>query len=193
MVSALDAESSRASPAARRLSSLLSIGPAGCRRGAWPARRSHVASVGAALRRAAAVDRDRPLLFPHVWEHHYGKIAAVWSALVIVPLAVAYGRLGRARKACCTRCCSNTCPSSSCSSRCSPSPAASSSAATSTARRWPTRRCSLIGALPRQRRRHHRRLDDPDPPAHPRQRQPPPTTRMSSSSSSSSSPTSAAR
>ncbi len=32
-----------------------------------------------------------PLLFPHVWEHHYGKFAAVWSALVVVPLAIAYG------------------------------------------------------------------------------------------------------
>lgn len=27
-----------------------------------------------------------PLFFHHVWEHHYGKIAAFWSALVIVPL-----------------------------------------------------------------------------------------------------------
>ncbi len=32
-----------------------------------------------------------PLLFPHLWEHHYGKFAALWSALVVVPLAVAYG------------------------------------------------------------------------------------------------------
>lgn len=27
-----------------------------------------------------------PLLFPHVWEHHYGKFSAFWAALVIVPL-----------------------------------------------------------------------------------------------------------
>lgn len=27
-----------------------------------------------------------PLLFPHVWEHHYGKFAAFWSACVIIPL-----------------------------------------------------------------------------------------------------------
>ncbi len=27
-----------------------------------------------------------PLFYPHVWEHHYGKIAAFWAALVIVPL-----------------------------------------------------------------------------------------------------------
>ncbi|TPK48674.1 sodium:proton antiporter [Mesorhizobium sp. B2-5-4] len=32
-----------------------------------------------------------PLLFHHVWEHHYGKITALWAALVIVPLAVAFG------------------------------------------------------------------------------------------------------
>lgn len=32
-----------------------------------------------------------PLLFAHVWEHHYGKISAAWAALVIVPMAVAYG------------------------------------------------------------------------------------------------------
>lgn len=32
-----------------------------------------------------------PLLFPHVWERHYGKIAAVWALLVIVPIAVAFG------------------------------------------------------------------------------------------------------
>ena len=27
-----------------------------------------------------------PVFYPHVWEHHYGKIAAFWSALVVVPL-----------------------------------------------------------------------------------------------------------
>ncbi|MDX8478544.1 sodium:proton antiporter [Mesorhizobium sp. VK24D] len=32
-----------------------------------------------------------PLLFSHVWEHHYGKIAAAWAALVVVPLAIAFG------------------------------------------------------------------------------------------------------
>lgn len=32
-----------------------------------------------------------PLLFHHVWEHHHGKIAALWAALVIVPLAAAFG------------------------------------------------------------------------------------------------------
>ena len=32
-----------------------------------------------------------PLFFPHVWEHHYGKIAAFWAVLVAVPLALAYG------------------------------------------------------------------------------------------------------
>ena len=32
-----------------------------------------------------------PLLFHHVWEHHYGKIAALWAGLVVVPLALAFG------------------------------------------------------------------------------------------------------
>jgi len=32
-----------------------------------------------------------PLLFPHLWEHHYGKIAAGWAALVMIPLAGAFG------------------------------------------------------------------------------------------------------
>lgn len=27
-----------------------------------------------------------PLLFPHLWEHHYGKFAVFWSAAVVVPL-----------------------------------------------------------------------------------------------------------
>ena len=32
-----------------------------------------------------------PLFFPHVWEHHYGKISALWSALVIVPMILGFG------------------------------------------------------------------------------------------------------
>lgn len=32
-----------------------------------------------------------PLLYPHVWEHHYGKITALWAALVVVPMAIAFG------------------------------------------------------------------------------------------------------
>lgn len=32
-----------------------------------------------------------PLFFPQVWEHHYGKIAAGWSVLVIVPLLAMFG------------------------------------------------------------------------------------------------------
>jgi len=32
-----------------------------------------------------------PLLYPHFWEHHYGKFAAFWSALVIIPMAFIYG------------------------------------------------------------------------------------------------------
>src|SRR5690349_24467108 len=29
-----------------------------------------------------------PLLAPHVWEHHQGKIAALWGLLVLVPMAL---------------------------------------------------------------------------------------------------------
>ncbi|WP_367278213.1 sodium:proton antiporter [uncultured Alsobacter sp.] len=32
-----------------------------------------------------------PLMAPHLWEHHQGKIAAVWAGLVIVPLALTHG------------------------------------------------------------------------------------------------------
>jgi Na+/H+ antiporter NhaD/arsenite permease-like protein len=32
-----------------------------------------------------------PVLYPHVWEHHYGKFAAFWAALVIVPLFFTFG------------------------------------------------------------------------------------------------------
>jgi Na+/H+ antiporter NhaD/arsenite permease-like protein len=32
-----------------------------------------------------------PLLASHVWEHHHGKVAALWSALVLVPMAVVLG------------------------------------------------------------------------------------------------------
>ncbi|BCG91590.1 sodium:proton antiporter [Mesorhizobium sp. 131-2-1] len=32
-----------------------------------------------------------PLVFHHVWEHHYGKITAGWAALVVVPLAIVFG------------------------------------------------------------------------------------------------------
>jgi Na+/H+ antiporter NhaD/arsenite permease-like protein len=32
-----------------------------------------------------------PLLFPHVWEHHYGKFAAGWAALTLLPLAIVFG------------------------------------------------------------------------------------------------------
>jgi Na+/H+ antiporter NhaD/arsenite permease-like protein len=31
-----------------------------------------------------------PLFFPHVWEHHYGKFAAFWAALVIIPLYMSF-------------------------------------------------------------------------------------------------------
>ena len=32
-----------------------------------------------------------PLLYPHVWEHHYGKITAGWAALVVVQMTLAFG------------------------------------------------------------------------------------------------------
>jgi Na+/H+ antiporter NhaD/arsenite permease-like protein len=32
-----------------------------------------------------------PLLAPHAWEHHQGKIAALWALLVLVPMAVLIG------------------------------------------------------------------------------------------------------
>jgi Na+/H+ antiporter NhaD/arsenite permease-like protein len=32
-----------------------------------------------------------PLVAPHAWEHHQGKIAAAWSLLVLVPMALAFG------------------------------------------------------------------------------------------------------
>ena len=32
-----------------------------------------------------------PLLYPHFWEHHYGKIAAGWAALVVLPMIAHHG------------------------------------------------------------------------------------------------------
>lgn len=32
-----------------------------------------------------------PLAVPHFWHHHFGKVSAVWAALVIVPFAALYG------------------------------------------------------------------------------------------------------
>ena len=32
-----------------------------------------------------------PLLFHRIWEHHYGKITVLWSALVVLPLVAAFG------------------------------------------------------------------------------------------------------
>jgi Na+/H+ antiporter NhaD/arsenite permease-like protein len=32
-----------------------------------------------------------PLIAPHFWEHHFGKISAFWAALVIIPLALIFG------------------------------------------------------------------------------------------------------
>lgn len=27
-----------------------------------------------------------PVFYPHVWEHHFGKLTALWSALIVIPL-----------------------------------------------------------------------------------------------------------
>jgi len=32
-----------------------------------------------------------PLLFPKIWHDHYGKIAAAWASLTLVPIALAHG------------------------------------------------------------------------------------------------------
>src|SRR3981081_4155314 len=32
-----------------------------------------------------------PLLFPRLWHHHYGKLAFIWSALTLAPLAALHG------------------------------------------------------------------------------------------------------
>jgi Na+/H+ antiporter NhaD/arsenite permease-like protein len=32
-----------------------------------------------------------PLLFPHIWHRHYGKLALAWSVLMLAPLAAFYG------------------------------------------------------------------------------------------------------
>ncbi|MDO4640941.1 MAG: sodium:proton antiporter [Neisseria sp.] len=32
-----------------------------------------------------------PLLVPHIWHHHFGKITALWTALFLVPFAVVFG------------------------------------------------------------------------------------------------------
>ena len=32
-----------------------------------------------------------PTLFSKIWHAHYGKIAALWAALALVPIAVIYG------------------------------------------------------------------------------------------------------
>ena len=32
-----------------------------------------------------------PLLVPHFWHHHFGKVAAGWSLAVLVPFALYFG------------------------------------------------------------------------------------------------------
>ncbi len=35
-----------------------------------------------------------PVLYPHFWEHHYGKITAFWTVLLVVPLVFVAGTRG---------------------------------------------------------------------------------------------------
>lgn len=35
-----------------------------------------------------------PVLAPHFWHHHFGKVSAVWAILVAIPLIIAYGGEG---------------------------------------------------------------------------------------------------
>jgi Na+/H+ antiporter NhaD/arsenite permease-like protein len=64
----------------------------------WP-NIAHAASLdGAALRWPWALPfigilltiATGPLLFPRVWHHHYGKLAFMWAALAVVPIAALY-------------------------------------------------------------------------------------------------------
>ena len=48
-------------------------------------------ALGAAVHRYSATIATGPLLFPRLWHRHYGKLAFVWSALTLAPLAAAYG------------------------------------------------------------------------------------------------------
>jgi len=32
-----------------------------------------------------------PLLTPHLWEHHFGKVSAFWAAAILVPFTIAFG------------------------------------------------------------------------------------------------------
>jgi Na+/H+ antiporter NhaD/arsenite permease-like protein len=34
-----------------------------------------------------------PVLYSHLWEHHYGKFAAFWAACVVVPMVISFGAL----------------------------------------------------------------------------------------------------
>jgi Na+/H+ antiporter NhaD/arsenite permease-like protein len=35
-----------------------------------------------------------PLGFKHIWEHHYGKISAIWALAVVIPLILTFGFTG---------------------------------------------------------------------------------------------------
>ena len=113
-----------------------------------------------------------PVLYPHVWEHHYGKFAAFWAACVH-RAAVLFAGAIRPRRM-----------------RCSHTmlleympfillllalfTVAGGIYLEGNLRGTPAANVLLLwpGTAARKPRRHHRRLDDPDPAAHPRQRRP---------------------
>jgi Na+/H+ antiporter NhaD/arsenite permease-like protein len=48
-------------------------------------------AVDAPLHRVLLTIPTGPLLFPRIWHHHYGKLAAAWSLLALVPLTLQFG------------------------------------------------------------------------------------------------------
>ncbi|HHT62886.1 MAG TPA: sodium:proton antiporter [Clostridia bacterium] len=35
-----------------------------------------------------------PVLMPHFWHHHFGKVSVFWAAIIAIPLIIAYGQAG---------------------------------------------------------------------------------------------------
>ncbi|MDQ1078885.1 sodium:proton antiporter [Pseudoroseomonas cervicalis] len=60
---------------------------------AWAAEGAHALSLAWALPFAGVLLSIAllPLLAGHLWHHHYGKIAAGWTALFLLPFAVVFG------------------------------------------------------------------------------------------------------
>ena len=49
------------------------------------------ASLGRSLRGFVCLHRLVPLIAPHSWEHHFGKVAAFWSFALIIPMVATCG------------------------------------------------------------------------------------------------------